>query len=236
LRILLTRPPAEALRSAEKLTAKGHHVIISPVLDMHASGAAWPSGAFDAIIATSAAAFELAQFAPEWPLPEARRLLRLFIVGAKTAEAARKAGFLGEISLAPDAKDLAATIIGAVHRPARLLYLAAHDRKRDLETRCNEAGLEILVLEIYEARAATAFNEEALLALTNGNIHSVLHYSRRSAEVFLDLARAAKINYKTLHHNTISADAAAPLKAAACHYVFVAAEPTEKAMLASLSA
>ena len=91
--ILLTRPWNQALRSAERLAAIGHTAILSPVLEIRRTGAAWPQGVFDAALATSARAFECLDLAPEWPPPELRRMLPLFVVGATTGEAARAAGF-----------------------------------------------------------------------------------------------------------------------------------------------
>lgn len=235
MRILLTRPAADAQRSAEQLAASGHQIVLSPVIEMCASGAAWPSGVLDGMIATSAAAFELAQFAPDSPLPEARRMLRIFAVGNKTAEAARRCGFSGGLVLALDAKDLTESILGAVHAPARIVYLAGHDRKRDLETRCKKAGIDLIVVEIYEARAATALSDEAIAAFARGEIDAVLHYSRRSAEIFLALAGAKRIDPKSLRHVAISSDAAAPLQSKACRSVAIASEPSERALLALLS-
>ncbi len=236
MRILLTRARDEAMRTAEKLAAHGHLAIFSPVLEMLPTGAQWPNGVTDAVIATSAQAFDLAQFPPQWPVPEARRLMPLFLVGSKTAEAARRRGFEGEAVLAPYAKDLAASVVNGVHPPARLLYLAGRDRKSDLEIRCREAGLDIIAIEIYEACAAARLSEEAIAAITKGEIDAVLHYSRRSAEIFLALAQAAGLDPMLVRHMAISADAAAPLQAAGLLRLAIAAEPNEQAMLALLSA
>jgi uroporphyrinogen-III synthase len=231
---LLTRPAADAMRSAERLAALGHHAVVSPVIEMRASGAAWPSGAFEGMIATSAAAFDLSQFTPEWPSPEVRRMLRIFAVGNKTAEAARQCGFGGRFIVETNAKDLAETILRTVQPPARLLYLAGHDRKADLEARCKSAGLNLTVIEIYEARAADVLSDEALEALGRREIGAVLHYSRRSAEIFLALAAAARIDFKALRHMAISQDTAAPLYSRGCPFVSIALEPNEKALLALL--
>ena len=234
MRILLTRARDEAIRTAEKLAALGHQPLLSPVLDMAPTGAQWPYGVIDAVIATSAQAFELAQFPFEWPLPEARRLMPLFLVGSKTAEAARRYGFEGEVRSAPDAKALAAAIVDEMHVPSRLLYLAGRDRKSDLESRCQEAGLDIVAVEIYEACAVEQLRDEAIEAMANGEIDAVLHYSRRSAEIFLALAERSAIDPRFFHHMTISADTAVPLQAAGLPFVAIAAEPNEQAILALL--
>lgn len=236
MRILVTRAHDDALRTAGKLAVFGHQAVVSPVLEMAPTGIQWPHGVTDAVLATSAQAFELADFAPEWPTPEARRLLPLFLVGAKTEEAARQCGFAGAAMLAADAKELAAIVIATMPAPARLLYLAGRDRKTDLEIRCKEAGLDIVAAEIYEACAAERLSTEAIEAMTNGAIDVVLHYSRRSAEIFLALAETAAVDARFLHHMAISGDTAVPLQAAGLSFVTIAAAPHEEAILALLSA
>ncbi|MGO9132591.1 MAG: uroporphyrinogen-III synthase [Methylovirgula sp.] len=234
MRILLTRARDEAQRTAEKLKAAGHKILVSPVIEMQPLEAAWPDGIIDAVIATSAAAFELAPFTPDCPLPEARRLMRLFVVGLKTAEAARKAGFTGQLIVAPDAKDLAAAVIEKMPASAQLIYLAGRDRKPDLEMRCREAELELVALEVYEARAGDYLSDEAVRAFNGDAIDAVLHYSRRSAEIFLSLAALAGVDARSVRHLAISADAAEPLQDAAYPHVEIAAEPKEQSLLALL--
>lgn len=235
MRILVTRARDEAKRTVEKLAALGHQAVVSSVLEMAPTGMQWPRGVTDAVLATSAQAFELADFAPEWPSPEARRLLPLFLVGSKTLEAARQCGFGGEAVLAADVKELAGIVTAKMQAPARFLYLAGRDRKSDLEISCKEAALDMLVVEIYEACAAERLSDEAINAMIKGQIDAVLHYSRRSAEIFLGLAQAAGVDPIFLHHMTISADAAAPLQAEGMLLVAIAAEPNEEALLALLS-
>ncbi|HEY1736299.1 MAG TPA: uroporphyrinogen-III synthase [Methylovirgula sp.] len=234
MRILLTRAPEDAARTAEKLKAQGHEAVISPVFEIQPRDAEWPKGVIDAVVATSAQAFEQAQFAENSPLPEAKRLFHLFLVGEKTAEAAKKCGFIGESFVAKDAKELADAIVPRVPPRARLVYLAGRDRKTELETRCKEARLDIIAVEIYEARAADSLNKDAADAIKAGQIDAVMHFSRRSTETFLNLAEAAGIDIKPIRHIAISADAASPLQAANAPHVAIAFEPKEAAMLALL--
>ena len=108
--ILLTRALEESKRTAASLAREGHEAVLSPVLDMVPTGGIWPAGVIDGVIATSARAFELLSAPADWPLPEARRLLPLFLVGERTQEAARERSFEGPALIAPDAKTLAADI------------------------------------------------------------------------------------------------------------------------------
>jgi uroporphyrinogen-III synthase len=222
------------MRTAEQLVARGHHPTVSPVLEVAATNAAWPHGVVDALIATSAQAFDLLKLEPEWPLPEAKRLLPLFLVGGRTAEAARARGFTGPMVVAPDAQELAKMILYRRALPHRRVYIAGRDRKPDLETCLNEAHLGVATLEVYEARAATHFTQDAAESLAAGTVDAVLHFSRRSAEIFLKLAETAGLATAPLQHMAISSDAAQPLRDAGLPYISVAAEPNEEAVLALL--
>ena len=87
MRVVVTRPHADALRTAERLAELGHEPALSPVLSVRATGAALPEGPFDAVLATSANAFVgLDRGASAMSLP-------IFTVGESTAAAARRAGF-----------------------------------------------------------------------------------------------------------------------------------------------
>ena len=103
--VLLTRALENSKRTSVELAREGHEAVLSPVLEMEPTGALWPAGVIDGIMATSARAFDLLTAAPDWPLPEARRLLPLLLVGERTRDAARERGFEGPALIAPDAKN-----------------------------------------------------------------------------------------------------------------------------------
>jgi len=215
--ILITRPFEEALRSAAKLEDAGYSTLLSPVLYMRATETAWPQGIIDGLIATSAQAFELLDLKSEQPPPEMRRLLPLWLVGERTCGAAQRKGFDGPVHIAPHAKQLAGDIEAAVKPPARLVYLAGQDRKPDLEKRLRKAGLTIEAAEIYAAEAVEQLSDIALEALRAGEIGAAMHYSRRSAEIFLALMNKAGHDPKVFPHVCMSEDVAEPLREAGCN-------------------
>lgn len=231
--VLLTRGLDEAMRTAAKLFAVGHHAILSPVLEMTPTGAPWPQGTVDGVLATSTQAFELLSVGESELSPEARRLVPVHVVGERTAKAARERGFCGRAGVEQDARDLAANLVAALAEgpPARLVYLAGRDRKPDLEAALREAGHEVETVEVYAAQAAEALDPEAAALLEADRIGAVLHYSRRSAEIFLELAAQAGVDVSGAHQVAISADAAIPLREAGLPNVHVAASPKEQAML-----
>jgi uroporphyrinogen-III synthase len=234
--ILLTRALEESKRTAASLAREGYEAVLSPVLDMVPTGGIWPAGVIDGVIATSARAFELLSAPADWPLPEARRLLPLFLVGERTQEAARERSFEGPALIAPDAKTLAADICARRKVPGCFVYLAGRDRKPDLEESLTTAGHRIEPVEVYAAQPADSLSDTAMDLAPSGKIGAVLHYSRRSTEIFLRLARNAALDLKRLNHVCISHDAAAPLLDAKIHEVLIAKTPDEQAMFAILKA
>ncbi|HXW70903.1 MAG TPA: uroporphyrinogen-III synthase [Methylocella sp.] len=234
--ILLTRAIEESRRTAAILERDGHEVIISPVFETVPTGATWPAGLIDGVIATSARAFELLSATPEWPLPEARRLWPLFLVGEKARVAARERGFSGVAVIAQDVAALAGKIADSLAGKKRFLYLAGRDRKPELEKRLNELDHTVELLEVYSAQAAEALSDDALGLLSSGKIGAILHYSRRSTEIFLKLARKARLDLTDLNHVCISSDTAEPLLRQRIHGVLIAKTPDEQAMLAVVNA
>ena len=236
MQVLVTRPIEQAVETAAVLAVLGHEAVISPVIAVVPTGAVWPSRTVDFLVATSARAFEALQTEADFPTAEVRRLLPLYLVGQKTLTAARTAGFTGPAVVAAEVKDLAPKLSAQLRSFTRALYLAGRDRKPDLEKMCIDAGFALDLLETYAAAAASRFSDEALAALDDGTIGAVLHYSRRSAAILLELLDAEGFDPASLHHIAISEDAAAPLRASDLASVAVAAQPDEDSMLALLPA
>ena len=206
MRVIVTRARSDAARTAAALRARGHEPLISPVLEIVATGAVIDPGPAQAVIATSAHAFAFL------PQADAARLfsLPLFVVGARTASAAAEAGFAPPRVIAASALELAQQMASASPAPARLLYLAGHDRKPDLEAALGAQGHVIDVVEVYEARAVEALAPEVASALAGGEAHAVLHFSRRSAQLFAACVAKAGLSAQAdrLRHVCISRDAA----------------------------
>lgn len=213
MRVLVLRPREAGARTAQALAARGHEAILAPLLAPAPAGAPLPEGQFDALLATSAQAFEGQAFAqaPKDRLA-ALRGLPIHVVGARTAEAARAAGFHAIGFVEPDAARLAARLTG-VAAPSRLLYLAGVERKSGLENALAKAGSQVVAWEVYDARTLERLPEAARLALETGGADAALHFSKRSAQTFCALASDAGLRAQAarLRHVAISADAAAGL-------------------------
>ena len=231
VRVLLTRAADDAARTADTLLAAGHDVVLSPVIEIVALEATWPASVVDAVLATSANAFEVPDFGPA---PEARRLMPLFLVGERTVERAREHGFEGASIVAANAAALSLAFGTMAHRPRRLVYLAGRDRKPDIEAALADAGQVVEVLEVYRAQATAALTEEAETAIRAKDLDAVLHYSRRSATLFAELASGRGLDISGLRHLCLSGDVAAPLHERGLPHVEIAGAPNEAALLGLL--
>jgi uroporphyrinogen-III synthase len=235
VRLLLTRPEPDAQRTAAALRAQGHDVITVPLLRIEpATDALIGAGPWAAVLITSAnAAHAVAMHARATPL----RALPVFTVGRRSAEAMAAAGFAEVASADGNMSDLVRLVAARLQPAARLLYLAGEDRSGDLAGDLRARGFAVETVVIYRAIAASGLPPAAALALAGG-IDGVLHFSRRSAEVFVEAARAAGVLESALRaaHFCLSAPIAEPLALAGAADIRVAERPNEAVLLALIAA
>jgi len=235
VRLLLTRPEPDAQRTAAALRAQGHHVIIAPLLRIAPTADAQiGAGPWAALLITSAnAAYAIAAHAGVTPL----RTLPVFAVGRRSAEAMAAAGFADVTTADGNVGDLARLVAARLQPAAPLLYLAGEDRSGDLAGDLRARGFVVETVIVYRAIAATGLPPAAAEALAGG-VDGVLHFSRRSAEVFVDAARAAGVLESALQaaHFCLSAPIAEPLVQAGAADIRVAERPNEAVLLALIAA
>ncbi len=240
MRVWVARPEADARRTAARLVALGHVPLVAPVLAVIPSRDAAPDGTFAGVLLTSAnavAALDEAGRAALVARTSARAEgIPVLAVGARTAQAARGAG-LAAASAEGDAGSLAALALRTLPPGARLLHVTGRPRKAEPARTLRAAGFAVVPWETYATERLTRLPPAVDAALASGALDAVLHFSRRSAETALALARAAgrEPAFRGLAHHCLSADVADPLVAAglACHVV--AAWPDEAALLAGLA-
>jgi uroporphyrinogen-III synthase len=223
------RPVADAARSAALLRARGFEPLFAPVMKIVATGLQPPAGKFDAVIATSANAFAFLSAAARDRL--AGRGAR--VAGERTAEAATGVG-LKVFEIAADARSLA-TMLAARTPSSHFLYLAARDRKPEIEAALAAAGHSVATIEVYAAQALSAWSESETLAF--GACTAALHYSRRSAELTIALAERAGLGdrLRATLHGCISKDAAEPLRLMGAGRIVVAAGAQESLLIDALA-
>jgi uroporphyrinogen-III synthase len=229
MRLLVTRPQPDANRTATRLRAAGHEVLVQPMLApeyLPIDTAGDPA----AIAVTSRNGVRALAF-----MPNAARWTRtpVFAVGEATAEAARRAGFRDVRSAGGDSAGLA-TLVATELDPAAgtVLYPSAEDRRPELETGLRAAGFRVHAAVAYRMRPATTLAAPVSSALRDRALDGVLLYSARTARTFATLVAAAGLN-DALAALTIYAISKATAEAAAWPdgaLVQVAAHPTEDAI------
>ena len=225
MRLLVTRPQGDGERTAARLRARGHHVTLAPLLRVEAVEFELPREPLSAVVITSANA---ARALARHPRRDALVALPAFTVGRHTAEAARAAGFR-EVACADGDKDDLAALLRARwgERSAPLLYLAGEDRAGDLAA----SGMPLLTAVAYRAVKVERFAPDVAAALAQGALDGVLHFSRRSAQAYLDCAARVGSLERALApvHFCLSRQVAQPLAAAAA--IRLAPHPDEAAMI-----
>jgi uroporphyrinogen-III synthase len=223
MRLLVTRPEADAARTAEALRARGHEILLAPLLRIESVNANF-GGPFDAVLMTSANAARAIAAHPRAP---ELFLLPCLTVGDRSAEAAHAAGFTRVESADGALSDLV-RLVTQRHANGRLLYLAGEDRVGEFSSH----GVAVETAVVYRAVAVEKLPPDVAQAQLDG----VLHYSSRSAATLLRLAeRAGALNaVLRLAHYCLSAEVAAPLRAAGAQRIAVAVSPTESALLTLL--
>ena len=181
MRVLLTRPQAASERLAQDLVARGHEVLIEPLLTIEPLPGPPPDLAgVQALVITSAHAVPaLAGTDPRLPL---------FVVGQATAAAARAAGRRDVRVGEGDAQALARRIVREC-RPAdgALLHLSGSEVRPELERDLTAAGFTLRRHPVYRARAAQALSAATVDALRAGRLDAVLLFSPRSAAILVGL-------------------------------------------------
>lgn len=226
MRVLVTRAPEDAERTSRKLAARGHEALLAPVIRITPTGDPAPPGPWDALVVTSAHAAEALSTLADKRVP-------VFAVGERTADAVRAEGFSSVAAAEGDAASLSGMIRAALRPGLALLHVTARHHKDEPTASLRAAGFTVLQWEAYEAGAAGSLPPQAIEALRTGEVDAALHYSRRSADLFIHLAEEAGLTLGAFPHLCLSADVAAPLKASGAE-VLVAREPSEDALLALL--
>jgi uroporphyrinogen-III synthase len=227
MRLLVTRPEPDNARTAAALRAKGHEVVLAPLLHIEAvADADLGAPPWTAILLTSANG---ARAVADHPRQAELIALPVLTVGRSSADAARAAGFV-DVTLADgDADDLARL---ATQRfsgaPQPLLYLAGEDRSGELAV----PGLAVRTVVVYRAAKAEQFPPLVRTALEQGDIEGVLHFSQRSVESYLDCSRDLGGPALKPRHYCLSARAAEPLRLAGATQIHVAPQPDEASLLA----
>jgi uroporphyrinogen-III synthase len=178
LRVLITRPAAEAQALAQQLEARGHEALVEPLLTIEPLAVSLELDAVQAVALTSANAA---------PALAAARHLPVFAVGDASAAAARLAGCTRIETADGDAPSLARRIVTSC-RPAdgAILHVCGTEVRPGLAEPLIAAGFDVRRQAVYRAVAVPALSAQARAAVREG-IDAVLMFSPRTAGIFAAL-------------------------------------------------
>ena len=182
-RIWITRAQPGAEVTAERVRALGHEAIVAPLLAVRVL----PDVTVD-LAGVSALAFTSANGVRAFADASGERSLKVFAVGAATAQAARQSGFKSVLSADGDVEALAEGI--AARRGelrGAVLHPGAAEPAGDLAGALEKHGVEARRLILYEtAPVEVAAAEAEALARSD----AVLLHSPRAAQALAKLIKA----------------------------------------------
>lgn len=232
MRILLTRPRAEAETLAEILMKRGIESLIAPVMEIMLLDLELPLKAqYQAVLLTSGSAVDAlvgSHLKPDLPV---------FCVGDATARRLKTTSF-SDVRSASGASDDLVKLVSRDLSPdaGPVLYLSGMMIAADIGAALAEAGFEIERRVVYRAQAIEKPDEAVITALAEGSVDGVMLYSPRSARIFLDHLRLAKLDLiaKEMTAYCISHAAADVARALTWRKVAVASRPNQVDLLALL--
>ncbi|CAN7274151.1 uroporphyrinogen-III synthase [Mesorhizobium amorphae] len=235
VRVLVTRPEPGAARTVSRLQDMGFQPILLPLTETVAlpvDAGARPLDAA-AVAVTSANAV---RHAPD-EFIAALAALPCHAVGNRTAEAARKAGFLSVSEGLGDAAALADAIVAGCSA-GTIAYLTGRVRFRAFEERLMAAGVRVRAIETYDTLVLDYSDTDLLARLSNRPIEAVLLYSAKAAAATETLIRRPAL--RDLFEKTVffalSGRIAAAFESIAGSRIEIAPEPQEEALLELLRA
>jgi uroporphyrinogen-III synthase len=234
MRLLVTRPEPDAGREAETLAARGHEVVLAPLLAVEFYGdVPLELEGAQGLIVTSRNA--LRALASRRELGQALKL-PLFAVGEATARAARELGF-ARVTTGPGTGAALAELISGELKPDRgpLVHLAGETLAFDLKSALERQRFTVRQPVLYRAVPARALPAEALSLLKAGKLDGVILMSPRTAKTFAGLVTRHSLvtQGKSLVCYCLS-EAVAEAVASLGLEVRVAAHPREEDVLALL--
>lgn len=187
MRILITRPRDDAAAFAEKLIARGHEVMVEPMLDIRfLTGVTLPLDGVQAVLFTSANGVRA------FAALEDKRDRPAYCVGDASAAAARAAGFTHVESATGNVEDLAALVRSRLKpENGALLHGAGANVAGDLAAALKKDGFDVRRVVLYSAEAVSALSPLVAAALKARSVDLVVFFSARTAENFVRLVRQA---------------------------------------------
>jgi uroporphyrinogen-III synthase len=185
--VLITRPKEDAKKIAKALSKVGIETIIAPMLNIHPltlQGELFAAGGY---VFTSTKGVK---YAPK----SLDKLLPVYAVGKKTADAARAKGFWCVAEAGGNIESLT-RLLKAVWKPSHgdLLHFSGRHVRGDLRGSLKEAGISLYCVPVYEAKASKTLPDDIQKALKSNKITHALFYSCRTITTFQGVVKKEKL-------------------------------------------
>jgi uroporphyrinogen-III synthase len=235
MRVLITRPQADAMELSAELVRRGHDVISEPLLQIDIMpGTAIPTDDLQALVLTSANGARAAAARTR------DRALLAFAVGPTTAKELRTHGFTNvSVSTGNGVPDLVKHI--AAHaRPqsGALLHVTSAHTAGDLSGSLSKIGFQVKTFEAYCATSASQLSAATAASLSADELDAVMFFSPRTAGTFSALIQAQGLasHCKNVSALALSENVAKSLHSLIFRKLLVAETTGTGAMLALLKA
>jgi uroporphyrinogen-III synthase len=229
--VLLTRPYPQSKKTAQKLKGLGLEVFLDPLMERELLPVQiYSHHRYQAILLTSMNA-----------LPALKNLkiaLPIFTVGKATAEAVQEQGHIQKVTSADGtAKDLAQLIEGTLlPEDGPLLYLSGKEIQFDLTQQLAKKYFQVDRVVCYRMHPALTLLPSTRDLLTDQKLHWILFYSRRTAEIFVNIIKNESFAslLSEAKAGTLSQEISHVLKELPFQSIVTAAFPTEEHLLKEL--
>lgn len=183
MRVLVTRPRADAETLVRDLRARGHDAVVEPLMEIRVRETAdLDLEDVQAILFTSANGVRAFVARSE------RRDFRVLAVGETSAETARQAGFEDVESADGDAAALARLVCARLAPADGVLFHGAGSVVAGgLDEALGAAGFTVRRVPLYDAVPTRALSAQAWRALKERELDVVLFFSPRTADIFVNL-------------------------------------------------
>ena len=191
MRVLITRPAADATELSAALRTHGHEVLFDPLLTTSEEPGSAPA-LERSLPGVQAVVFTSPNGVRAFAAASRRRNVPVIALGDATMAAARAARF-GEIeSVDGDAEALTGLVVGRLNPlGGALLVVTGAEVGRDLARVLGTAGFSVRRVALYRAEPAQAFSSKVVAGFKSGTVDAAVFFSPGTATVFARLIAAS---------------------------------------------
>jgi uroporphyrinogen-III synthase len=233
MRVLITRPAADATELAAALRAHGHEVLFDPLLTtLEEPGSA--AALERSLPGVQAVVFTSPNGVRAFAAASRRRNVPVVALGDATMAAARAAHFDEIESVDGDAEALTSLVMGRLNPlGGALLVVTGAEVGRDLARMLGTAGFSVRRVALYRAEPAQGFSSKIAAGLKSRTIDAAVFFSPGTATVFARLIGASGFASACAGTTAVVTSPAvgAALRGVAWGNLVVARAPTQAAIL-----